>query len=643
MSIIKRGAMALVVIALIAATVPAVVGSGDFGSETSSSIVKGPQHSSPQGALAVNAVTAQPGVTPEMISGMFQQVGVDAAIHADGSYEDPRQRVERITAEINAGLRTEAEVREAISRLTADQVQRSGQLQSTEVIVARIRGFFETAGVLIPTPIESEEDRLARIASQIASGERSFAEVQQTIEGIAAGRVGFNPDAPARFGGTGAGTIGFTIDGGTEVSIPITSGINSSPVVIPTTVAPAPTTVTTAAPKVLAVAPSTTTTASSTTTQPAPTTTTTQPPATKPVSGGVVVRAGESIQGAVDANPVGTTFVVKAGVHKGQSVKPKAGDTFVGEPGAVLDGGGVTEFAFGGTGADDVTIRGLVIEKYESPLQEGVIRHSGGAEGWVVEDNEVRNNGGVGIFGGADWKILRNYVHHNGQLGVKVARSGVLVADNEIAFNNTDNVDYNWEAGGAKFVETTNLVVRNNYVHDNVGPGLWTDRNNIGTVFEGNRVIDNAGPGIKAEKSYRQVVRNNVVEGNGFGSRSKGWVDGAGILVRISSDVEVYGNTVRFNNDGIAGIHAVSNHGTPKYGPFQLSGLWVHDNLIAMNVGYTGVVSSAGESSVWGVWNNRFDRNTYQLGSGSEYFAWQGYITTTDWKKAGQDPNGTWK
>jgi len=360
-------------------------------------------------------------------------------------------------------------------------------------------------------------------------------------------------------------------------------------------------------------------------------------------SGGVVVRAGESIQGAVDANPVGTTFVVKAGVHKGQSVKPKAGDTFVGEPGAVLDGGGVTEFAFGGTGADDVTIRGLVIEKYESPLQEGVIRHSGGAEGWVVEDNEVRNNGGVGIFGGADWKILRNYVHHNGQLGVKVARSGVLVADNEIAFNNTDNVDYNWEAGGAKFVETTNLVVRNNYVHDNVGPGLWTDRNNIGTVFEGNRVIDNAGPGIKAEKSYRQVVRNNVVEGNGFGSRSKGWVDGAGILVRISSDVEVYGNTVRFNNDGIAGIHAVSNHGTPKYGPFQLSGLWVHDNLIAMNVGYTGVVSSAGESSVWGVWNNRFDRNTYQLGSGSEYFAWQGYITTTDWKKAGQDPNGTWK
>ena len=91
-----------------------------------------------------------------------------------------------------------------------------------------------------------------------------------------------------------------------------------------------------------------------TTTQPkaTPTTqaaTTTKPPATttKPVSG-VAVRPGESIQAAVDKHPAGTTFVIKAGVHKRQSVVPKSGNTFVGESGAVLSGEGVTEFAFAG-------------------------------------------------------------------------------------------------------------------------------------------------------------------------------------------------------------------------------------------------------------------------------------------------------
>ena len=47
---------------------------------------------------------------------------------------------------------------------------------------------------------------------------------------------------------------------------------------------------------------------------------------------------GEDLQAAVDLHPEGTTFLIKAGVHRFQSVVPKNGDSFVGESGAILNG-----------------------------------------------------------------------------------------------------------------------------------------------------------------------------------------------------------------------------------------------------------------------------------------------------------------
>jgi hypothetical protein len=52
----------------------------------------------------------------------------------------------------------------------------------------------------------------------------------------------------------------------------------------------------------------------------------------------VVITAGQSIQAAVEANPPDTRFLIKAGRHHGQTITPKDGMSFIGEPGAVLDG-----------------------------------------------------------------------------------------------------------------------------------------------------------------------------------------------------------------------------------------------------------------------------------------------------------------
>ena len=52
------------------------------------------------------------------------------------------------------------------------------------------------------------------------------------------------------------------------------------------------------------------------------------------------IGVGDVAQRVVTAHPAGTTYLIKAGTHlRNFSVQPRSGDTFCGEPGAVLDGG----------------------------------------------------------------------------------------------------------------------------------------------------------------------------------------------------------------------------------------------------------------------------------------------------------------
>ena len=56
------------------------------------------------------------------------------------------------------------------------------------------------------------------------------------------------------------------------------------------------------------------------------------------MSADVVLKPGDSIQAQVDRNPPGTSFLLKSGLYRMQSIEPKSGDTFSGEKGAVLNG-----------------------------------------------------------------------------------------------------------------------------------------------------------------------------------------------------------------------------------------------------------------------------------------------------------------
>ena len=427
----------------------------------------------------------------------------------------------------------------------------------------------------------------------------------------------------------------------------------------------------------------------------------------------VAISPGESIQEAVNRYPEGTTFRIKTGIHRLQTIVPKNGDKFMGEPGAVLSGArllssfsregpyyvasgqtqegpkgygtGTTygrkseyqeakypedlyiddrplkqvgskdlitsgEFFFDyprdkifflddptgkkvetsvipmafhcgkNVGCRDVTIQNLVIEKYACPAQHGAIHARSGyngtlSENWTVADCEIRLNHGSGIRFGNNMKVLRNKLLTNGNFGFEGNGSGILCDGNEVAYNNYAGYEMGWGAGGVKFSRTDRVTVRNNFFHDNLGNGLWTDGFNTKTLFENNVVVNNLRNGIVHEVAHDAIIRNNVCKGNG--REANNWFWGAQILVMNGSPVEIFGNRVEVlpkEGNGISLVQQNRDPGTTfEITKVKPNRIHVHHNDITF-LGDKGVVAAGsdhfGEEFLASL---RIDFNTYHL------------------------------
>ncbi len=278
---------------------------------------------------------------------------------------------------------------------------------------------------------------------------------------------------------------------------------------------------------------------------------------------------------------------------------------------------GVTPLAFGGQ-AEDVVLENLIVERYASDAQHGAIA-SDEARGWQIADVTARWNHGAGLSFGPDTRVTGGFFGHNGQLGIAGIGEGSSLQEVEIAFNNYAGYNPKWEAGGTKFWETTDLIVRDSCVHDNAGPGLWTDTDNRHTTYEGNAVFANANEGIKHEVSYDAIIRNNIVVGNAT-SGADNWLWGSQILIQDSSNVEVYGNLVEtaagFGN-GIGVIY--QDRGEGAYGRWQSVNNSVHHNTIVHrgHHGQNGLVTDTGDDRFLRDAGNSFDWNTYLVTDGT--------------------------
>ena len=298
----------------------------------------------------------------------------------------------------------------------------------------------------------------------------------------------------------------------------------------------------------------------------------------------------------------------------------------------------VAPFAFEG-GAPGVTVQNLIIEKYASPIQHGAIGGWEAPVDWLIKDNEVRLNYGVGITVGDDSRIIGNNVHDNGQMGLGGNGDDILVENNEIARNGFfSGLDPYWEGGGTKFAETDRLTVRGNHSHDNNGHGLWTDIDNINTLYEDNRVERNGGAGISHEISYAAVIRDNTLIANGADGRN--WLWGGGVVIQNSRDVEVYGNTVDMTASG-NGIGLIQqDRGTGSYGPWVTANNSVHHNVMVSRTPDVGAVGATADFDQAGMLaaGNSFDYNSYEFTSGAddhwawgEFYDWNTYRSRSGW------------
>jgi parallel beta-helix repeat protein len=438
---------------------------------------------------------------------------------------------------------------------------------------------------------------------------------------------------------------------------------------------------------------------------------------------GVTVNPGDNIQSKVDSNSEGTTFCLKKGVYRNQTITPKNNDKFIGEVGTVLNGskvlsgwtqsgsnwvvGGQTQessmlnantcvsnrpncarpeevfrdgkrlihaaslsavksgyfyFDYAGNkiyigdnpsghtleasvtdyalknGSTGVTVKNLIIAQYATPGQRAAL----GAEGvknWTIQYNEIRNNHGNGVKAGADSKVLNNYIHRNGMLGISGGSSNLLIQDNEIAYQN-ENLDVGYVSGlsaGTKWVKAQDVVIRHNYVHDNGWAGLWTDGSNYNILYENNLIEDNGHNGIFHEISYDAVIRNNIIRRNGF--RSSNVINGAGIMLQTSSHVEIYGNVIEENRNSIS-LYGQNRGDNWTREPFKNYDNYVHNNTFKISSGYVGVAGSNSDTSTI-----KFENNTYKGKGSGNYFHWLGSdanLSWTQWKALGNDKNGSY-
>jgi Right handed beta helix region len=258
-----------------------------------------------------------------------------------------------------------------------------------------------------------------------------------------------------------------------------------------------------------------------------------------------------------------TVYYLEPGVHIG-SFAADTNDAFVGG----YSGGTRTTlsgnyagypWAIASLSAEGVAVEYLTIEKYQPVVNQVAINQGGDTE-WTIQYNTITLNvPGGGAFVATNGIIRDNCMTLNGQYGFQSAAAqsmdsltkgpyNITIEDNEISYNDTcdlsglmNNPAIGWhnynpvpaeyrnpkcgkvigdgDQGGFKLWQTDGVTVKDNYIHNNWGPGGWADTNNANTTWTGNTITDNESVAIVEEISYNFSISGNYIADND-------WVDG---------------------------------------------------------------------------------------------------------------------
>lgn len=361
----------------------------------------------------------------------------------------------------------------------------------------------------------------------------------------------------------------------------------------------------------------------------------------------ITVQPSDNLAALVARSAAGTTFVISTGVHNHARVQPKNDMRFIGQAGAILDGRGTTSTAFSGT-AERVEIRSLEIRNYNPGLYNGPISPRGGFD-WLVADNWIHNNDGLGIRLDSGITVDGNRVSHNRQTGfsalgrVNNRMRDVTITNNEVDHNAIGaNFSFSFHEGGMKALYTDGLVVKGNHFHDNAGVAVYCDLFCDNAEITDNVMIDNGGRlhggGVFVELSSNVTVKRNFIDGMGsFTSALWG-----GVTVAESQNVTVEANEVHIaNGSGIQFRNCTTCSdvtGSVSRSPVQ--NLRFTRNTVVSTGGTTQVGFNGGAA----VSSNqvRFESNRYYEAAGHIRFTSVGEKSWTRWKGLGYDLGGSY-
>jgi hypothetical protein len=291
-------------------------------------------------------------------------------------------------------------------------------------------------------------------------------------------------------------------------------------------------------------------------------------------SGFGVVPAGDN--SGVNWRQPGALFWFAPGTHTlgglpFSQIEAPANSVFLGAPGAIIDGQGINQYAFTQT-ASNVSILHLTVQNFVPGLDNGVVNHDSGAN-WTIQYNTITNNGGAGVMVGPGDVVSYNCLKSNSQYGFNAfhpgGNSNITIDHNEITGNNTGNWDVVIPGcgcvGGGKVWNTTNGSITNNWVHNNVGPGIWVDTDNAGILIDGNFIADNDEEAIIYEISYNaQITNNNIlrnayVKGRSFAAQNSTFPVGSIYISNSGGDDRV--DNGLYSTFTIAGNNLTDNWG----------------------------------------------------------------------------------
>lgn len=316
-------------------------------------------------------------------------------------------------------------------------------------------------------------------------------------------------------------------------------------------------------------------------------------PYTSAPAGSVTVPAGDN--GSFNFSTPNTMYWFAPGTHtlgtgEYDQIQPANGDTYVGAPGAVLDGQNVNIYAFIGNyqdRADDkVTIEYLTIKNFH-PNQSGGAVNGNGNNGWTEKYDLMKDNSpGAAMMLGGDNVVSDNCLTENGEYGFNGysyvdetlgstftgGATNITFTNNDVSDNNTQKTQGGIEGGG-KFWQDGDVVVTGNYVHDNIdSPGIWMDTDNAGFLVRDNYISDNDGEGLMYEVSYNADIVDNTFVDNAIagGESNKGFPTGAiyisesggnaSIPSRYAGELNIQGNIFQNNWSGVVVYQNANRH-----------------------------------------------------------------------------------